>query len=227
MMSVPESGKVLALSTEMLVSAGPTAETSLTLVLGEPVRVAEGVGVTVIAPDCVGVGVVAVPERVGETVRVRVGVAVPRVGVFVGGDVTGPRQIPTLHGWCAGEQQSESSTHESLWKSEVHVTPAAQSVSSRQSVSGFSPPQVPEQNFPVEPHCEVPHCESRRHANPLKSTPPPRQTFADPVHGRPPAQLNVTSQQAPASIPAAHVPFEGVSLQTGWAEQLPLKHSQA
>ena len=82
--------------------------------------VAEGVGVAVAAaPELVGVGVPGVRDPVGVNVRVRLGVAVPRVGVIVGEvDVEGPRQIPaTVHagGVVLGFwQQSLSLTHERL-----------------------------------------------------------------------------------------------------------------
>jgi len=50
---------------------------------GVGVTVAAPDGVTVAAPDGVGVGVLPVGVRVGDTLRVRVGVAVPRDGVGV------------------------------------------------------------------------------------------------------------------------------------------------
>ncbi len=81
----------MASSTETVVAVALIAATSWALVTGDPVRVAEGVGVPVTPPERVGVGVDGVPDRVGVNVRVRVGVTVPRVGVFVGvDDVTAP-----------------------------------------------------------------------------------------------------------------------------------------
>lgn len=209
----------------MVVSIALTTDTSRALITGEPVRVAEGVGVMVAAPDTVGVGVEGVPDRVGVTVRVRVGVVVPRDGVRVGvAGVPVPWQIPALQGGL--EQQPASSTHEKFWNSDVHTAPGHSS-SPTQSAPLFWPAvQTPAQNLPVATQVEPPHWESRRHPNPLKLSPPPMQIFADPVHGRLPAQLKDVSQQSPARMPPEQVPNDASTLHTGCAEQLLARHGQ-
>jgi hypothetical protein len=221
--NVPAPGNPVALSTEMLLSDALTAETSRALVTGDPVRVAEGVGVAVAPAGGVGVGVPGDAEPVGDTVRVRVGVAVPRSGVFVGLDVAAPWQMPAgVHGGVT--QQSLSSTQESFWKSDVHVEPG-QSVSSLHSVPWFEPPaHTPAQNLPVLAHCEPLHWLSRRHGSPLKPDPPPKQTFDVPVHGALSAQLKDVSQHSPANSPPEHVPIVASVLHTGWPGQLPPRH---
>ena len=214
--NVPASGNTIALSTEMLVSVALTAETRRAVVTGDPVRVGEraGVGVAVAPAGGVGVGVPGDPERVGEPVRVRVGVAVPRVGVFVGVvEVTDPWQMPALHGLVT--QQSLSSTQESFWKSDAHVE-LGQSVSSMHSLSLFAPAvQMPAQNLRVVTHCEPLHWLSRRQGSPLKSVPPSKQTFDVPVHGRFSAQLRDVSQHCPAKSPPEQVPILTSVLHTG------------
>lgn len=212
--NVPASGKTVALSTEMLVSVALIAETRRAVVTGDPVRVAEGVAVAVAPSGGVGVGVPGAAERVGEPVRVRVGVAVPRVGVFVGVvEVTAPWQMPALHGWVT--QQSLSSTQESFWKSDAHVE-LGQSVSSMHSLSLFAPAvQTPAQNLRVVTHREPLHWLSRRQGSPLKSVPPSKQTFDVPVHGVLSVQLKDVSQHCPAKSPPEQVPKLTSVLHTG------------
>jgi hypothetical protein len=83
MSNVPEFGKLVASSTEMLFDVALTAEARVLAGLDEVVRVGDGVAVP--PPERVGVGVPGVTPPVGDGVLVRVGVTEPtRVGVRVG-----------------------------------------------------------------------------------------------------------------------------------------------
>jgi hypothetical protein len=209
----------------MLVSVALTAETRRAVVTGDPVRVGEraGVGVAVAPAGGVGVGVPGDPERVGDTLRVRVGVAVPRTGVFVGLDVVDPWQIPALHGGV--RQQSLSSTQELFWKSDPHVDPGHPE-SSLQKLFLFAPAaQTPAQNLRVATHVEPLHWLSRRHADPLNPLPPSKQTFAVPTHGRGPAQMYVRSQHASANVPEQVPIVASVASVEHTPEQVPLGQS--